>query len=599
MAASTAQVQHLSTDLEKIKEDVQKLKDRHDLLKILTDTFDPKFQHYDTLLGGITGTWKTTVEGMLTEQSVKQDATNAELHQLYLESDKHIRELHTKVGALGGGPQAAAYGDKSKWSLTRPKDMDPGIFSGKDEEWPKWKEALEDYVEAVHPGLKLALVEMSKTDGEVTLDSLRKNDPPFGDTEWEKRESLFTLLKLKTSIEARNVVMCAERMNGLEAWRLLTGRFEGGLGMRRMKEIAELNALQNKRCKSAAETSVILLEVDRRRRLIVEIGGQEPSNDTLANVLWLAMGPGTRDHVSSKLEDATTVEYKELKTAIMRHVSLVNATRPSRPVAMDIGSIASVVAEGSGGPASAVPQPEAEWLAVDEAGWPVDEEGYKIEGYFASDTNGQLNFVKGGGKGKGFSGVCFNCGKAGHRAAQCQNPSSAGKGNAGGNAWGKGDVKGKGKRKGGKSCHNCGELGHFARECPKKGKGKGNSYGKGWHTPWAPQGGIRALCAIQTREPTVDPDGFETVQTKPIKPIVSIRSTPPTIPTKISKNTFGLLQEEGTDNKFVFQSQKSLYKEKENAQKEFANKNIVSMTKKTTGKRKQESELCTKAKGSG
>ena len=102
MAASTAQVQHLSAELEKIKEDVQKLKDRHDLLKILTDTFDPKFQHYDTLLGGITGDWKTTVEGMLTEQSVKQDATNTELHQLYLESDKHIRELHTKVGALGG-----------------------------------------------------------------------------------------------------------------------------------------------------------------------------------------------------------------------------------------------------------------------------------------------------------------------------------------------------------------------------------------------------------------------------------------------------------------------------------------------------------------
>ena len=151
-----------------------------------------------------------------------------------------------------------------------------------------------------------------------------------------------------------------------------------------MKETAELDALQNKRCKCTAETSVILLEVDRRRRLIVEIGGQEPSNDTLANVLSLALDPGTRDQVSRKLEDATTVEYKEHKSAIMRRVSLVNATRPLRPVAMDIGSIASVVAEGSGGPASAVTQPEAEWLAVDEAGWPVDEEGHKIEGYFAS-----------------------------------------------------------------------------------------------------------------------------------------------------------------------------------------------------------------------
>ena len=74
-----------------------------------------------------------------------------------------------------------------------------------------------------------------------------------------------------------------------------------------MKEIAELTALQSKRCTHAAESSILLLEVDRRKRLIEEIGGETPSNDTLVGVRWMAMDHGTRSHVSSKLDDAMEV----------------------------------------------------------------------------------------------------------------------------------------------------------------------------------------------------------------------------------------------------------------------------------------------------
>ena len=278
-----------------------------------------------------------------------------------------------------------------------------------------------------------------------------------------------------------------------------------------MKEIAELNALQNKRCKNAAETSLILLEVDRRKRLIEEIGGQVPSNDTLVNVLWVSMDPGTKSHVSGKL-DAAEVQYPELKQAIMRYISLLGATsgvgRPS--TAMDIGMISSCTDAGGD------QQPDAqssnhEWF--DDSGWPTDEEGWPIDGHF----DGQLNFVKGNGKGKAFTGACFNCGKNGHRAAQCPNPSPEGKGNSGTKAWGKADgSKGKGKGKG-KTCYNCLGLGHFARDCPNpkaKGKGKASgSYGKGWSAPWSQQGGgVHMVCAIKTVEPKVDEDGFESVR---------------------------------------------------------------------------------------
>ena len=53
----------------------------------------------------------------------------------------------------------------------------------------------------------------------------------------------------------------AEREGGFEAWKNLTIMYEPQQGIRRMKEIAELAALQNKRCKHAQETSLLPLDI--------------------------------------------------------------------------------------------------------------------------------------------------------------------------------------------------------------------------------------------------------------------------------------------------------------------------------------------------
>ena len=51
--------------------------------------------------------------------------------------------------------------------------MEPSSFSGKDKEWPKWKEEIVDYVEAVYPGLKETLVDTSKSKEKVMEKVLR------------------------------------------------------------------------------------------------------------------------------------------------------------------------------------------------------------------------------------------------------------------------------------------------------------------------------------------------------------------------------------------------------------------------------------------
>ena len=185
--------------------------------------------------------------------------------------------------------------------------------------------------------------------------------------------------------------MCIPRDNGFEAWRNLCMRYEPQTGIRRMKEIAELTLLQNKRCKNAAETNLIVLEVDRRKRIIEEFGGQIPSNDILVSVLWCAMDADTRNHVPRKL-DVADVVYCDLKQAVCLHTNLVGATSTRSPTAMDIGSIATVVVVDGVEVVAQPPAPQAaphpeqkateHLCSVDAEGWPIDVEGWHIEGYF-------------------------------------------------------------------------------------------------------------------------------------------------------------------------------------------------------------------------
>ena len=131
--------------------------------------------------------------------------------------------------------------------MSRPKDLEPTVFAGKEEEWPKWKEGLFDYAEAVQPGLKWLLEVMGAKAKEAITPELCVKHSWCNQEEWKQAEGIYTLLTRKTAVcsEPRKIIMCIPRDNGFEAWRNLCMRYEPQTGIRRMKEIAELTLLQN------------------------------------------------------------------------------------------------------------------------------------------------------------------------------------------------------------------------------------------------------------------------------------------------------------------------------------------------------------------
>ena len=84
--------------------------------------------------------------------------------------EARISELIVRMDQMeirGAGPSSRAAGGRG-WQLSRPKDMEPSEFSGKEEDWLRWKDSTEDYVDTVHPGMKQVLHLAAKANSQVS-----------------------------------------------------------------------------------------------------------------------------------------------------------------------------------------------------------------------------------------------------------------------------------------------------------------------------------------------------------------------------------------------------------------------------------------------
>ena len=228
--------------------------------------------------------WSAAISSEVAASEAKATEALSRIQSLYEVTKAEVEELRRRATEMEKKSPAEK---KAKWELSRPKDMEPDTFGSKEEAWARWKDGVMDYAEAVHSGLREQLEWALKQKEPITHEVMRRSDAGCSEDEWTLRTALYTLLKRKTEVgsEARKFVECVEKEDGYEAWRLLGGRYEANLGTKRFAMLAELTMLQNKRCKSPAETAMIVLEIDRRKKIIMDTGGRAPDEDVCQNVL--------------------------------------------------------------------------------------------------------------------------------------------------------------------------------------------------------------------------------------------------------------------------------------------------------------------------
>ena len=139
----------------------------------------------------------------------------AEVRALFDATNTEVQELRRRATEVEQGNK----GDrKTKWEMSRPKDLEPSAFGSKEERWPKFREELMDFAEAVHPGLKSQLEYTLRQKEEITSFVMKGNPLGSAEDDWELRHEVYKELKRKTepNSDARKIVECVEQSNGFE-----------------------------------------------------------------------------------------------------------------------------------------------------------------------------------------------------------------------------------------------------------------------------------------------------------------------------------------------------------------------------------------------
>ena len=93
----------------------------------------------DTRLG-MADQWQKTIDAAVNNYVPRNEGQLINTRISVLENSF----AEAKAAARTGGEDKG----KGGWQMTRPKDIIPNVFDGKEDDWPGWKESVEDYVES-------------------------------------------------------------------------------------------------------------------------------------------------------------------------------------------------------------------------------------------------------------------------------------------------------------------------------------------------------------------------------------------------------------------------------------------------------------------
>jgi len=93
--------------------------------------------------------WSAAISSEVAASEAKATEALTRIQSLYDVTKAEVEELRRRATEM---ERKSPADKKGKWELSRPKDIEPDMFSGKEEAWGKFKGGTKDYVDAVHPG---------------------------------------------------------------------------------------------------------------------------------------------------------------------------------------------------------------------------------------------------------------------------------------------------------------------------------------------------------------------------------------------------------------------------------------------------------------
>ena len=302
-------------------------------------------------------------------------------------------------------------------------------FDGTEKNWKAFEFDFRIAMRAVAPAVVEAMDQVAVTSSVVTGQRMEEHDDLAYEGMKERGAELFEVLCMRTSDSAKLMIREAQDSDGFAAWQILSktfGRKTLANSLRKYREA--VNPTQ------AKETSDIVGAITRWESAMKELERTEqekiPEMIKLAALTQICTGD-VRDMIYQNVD--TTKTYEAMREKVVSWVSNRVASGV-QSVPMDIGEI--------------------DWQ--EEEGWCVDA--------VSAETQ------------------CYRCGGKGHMASKCATPVNKGKGKGQDKGKGKGKgwlnvdggksggkSGGKGGKSGGKgyqgTCWNCGKVGHKSAEC--------------------------------------------------------------------------------------------------------------------------------------